>query len=491
MTNILDINLTTEQETAVTTILDYVKSGNTTEDNHWHILTGAGGTGKSLTTSYIVRELTNLGIDLTIIAPTWTAVRQLETYLNDQADDEFSYYYDVNTVAKYCAKVPSICNKSGKQKFVSNKYKQGDLAASVVLFDEISMLSVIDLKEIEKTWKEGMIFIGVGDDSQLAPVQKAKGIAAEVSPIFTLGYPTVTLNTTHRFSEGSGIAEATNLIRTWNFPTLKGFNYLSFIKLMDKFNDVEIYTDKEVFETALLEDMLDIESPDDVKHLAWTNSEGDKINKEIRSTIYNRKSTKFYKDDYLVAYKPLTRYGASPNHQINAAKKDLTRISNNADTFTLIDEIKSDVYIQKDYKDYPVAYKEWNAFCYESDKTITVRLADPTPKNIKNLKYIFNDLQSRAKEFPENSRKRSNLLSLSFKFVELFDRLKFGWASTVHKAQGKGYPTVYVNASFITRNHPEVQSLLYTATSRAKTKLCIYLPDNLPGVNRVLDLTKR
>ena len=37
----------------------------------------------------------------------------------------------------------------------------------------------------------------------------------------------------------------------------------------------------------------------------------------------------------------------------------------------------------------------------------------------------------------------------------------------------------------------EVQSLLYTATSRAKTKLCIYLPDNLPGVNRVLDLTKR
>ena len=223
------------------------------------------------------------------------------------------------------------------------------------------------------------------------------------------------------------------------------------------------YDDERVIET-----LARVNGTDELKYLAYTNDEVDKINKKVRERIYGtpnkieeKETLVFnapYKDDYFTNQELLVK-------STRVMEKTFQFLSNkdgveHSETNPMYQHITL-----KCYSINPI-YVEENAFSNAGWVDTIIVVHEDSEKDFEALVKL---LKNKAK-IAEIGWKDY------FEFIEQFADLKYNHATTIHKSQGSTYQQVIVNIRNlrICRNQKESLRLLYTAVTRASELLILY-----------------
>lgn len=408
------------------------------------VIRGSAGVGKTYMVDQLLKDLAK-GIPrykgIYCSAPTNKAVAVLAGKITEQ-------YPNLSLITAHSAlKIGAKTDKNtGIKTFepvLSNNPKYHPLVGvALFVIDESSMIGEKMLEYIEEhatANKTTVIFIG--DDKQLNPVKEKD------SPVFMQGYPEVELTEIVRQGAGNPIIKLSrNLSAIWELePRLtedgKGFVYTS---------------DRDKIITRLAE----INGTDELKYLAWTNPEVDKMNQEVREKIYTNPA-KVELGESLIFDEPYGEYYT--NQEIKVNTLDIVDIPFKVYVEDMHKMVVNDVTL----KCYVINGKQVNEWGDGKLKWIGVFVLHEDATNqfealTKLLKYSC--INKKLKWTTKNS------------FEDQFAKVTYNHAITVHKSQGSTYKQVILNIGNINRNPvpEEKQRLLYTGVTRASDLLILY-----------------
>ena len=481
------IVLTEEQQQALSELLEFINDPN--PDNNEHILCGPAGVGKSVVASQFIIKLIEEQRSFKIVAPTHKAASVIAKYIDKAVsveDDPFAVQPEVITLAKYLGKVPTICDKTGRKLFQQNKYLKEQHTADIIIFEECSMISDRDLERIRDKYEDNTKVIFLGDDYQLPAV--GGGITPAV---FREDIPTSLLTTTLRFYNESAIGKMTTRIRTNYNEQLYGMQWNKVAQWAATQPDVFVYSTPSRFQEELVQAMEDndwVNHKDSVRALCYTNSQVDRTNSYVRQNYFGIDSTGYQPNDHMIALAPFVRLPiigkedeySSLEAQCSSNPKDFIHILSNCEEFELIEKLGTHKFTYDNtYKS--LRYEEWQ--CSTEDSTFTARLLHHTSRCTLN-KILF-DLEAEALSHPAGSKARNRAWSKRYKLEECFDNASFSYCMTIHKSQGSSIDNVFVNLNFINSDHskPIRRALVYTALTRVRSNLHIYIPPHNLGTN--------
>lgn len=291
-----------------------------------------------------------------------------------------------------------------------------DLDPSIVFIDESSMLDWVTLKYI-KTHCTQCKVVFIRDLYQLPAVSvKHKDVLSGLDAI------KVSLNKVVRYSNSIlKLAEAIKVaVDTSVFPKLSLFSSKE-IQLLP-------YEDFLLEITKCFE-----ENTNKGKVLAWTNQQVINYNKYIRANL--GLTNKWQKGDLVT----------SPNPIMNNGK-----ILYKTDAVLTIESVEKSRYTiaNKSIDCYSIRFESYGALI-------------ACPENYKEVTQLLKQL-ARDKDWSTYYRVKETLVDLRHCF-----------ASTIHKAQGDTYNTVFIDLEDIAKNNDliEVAKLLYTGITRATDKV--------------------
>jgi exodeoxyribonuclease-5 len=318
------------------------------------------------------------------------------------------------------------------------------------IIDEASMISDELMEYIdEHSNKNNTKVIFIGDDKQLNPVNE------EDSPVFMRDYPEVELTEIVRQKDGNPIIDLSR-------------NLSDIRKKIATRNEIGgyIYT---YDEDRIIETLARVNGTDELKYLAYTNAEVDKINKKVRERIYGTphkieegETLVFnapYKEDYFTNQELLV-------NSVRIIEKDFRYLSN------------------KDGVDDPESpnpmYQTAKLKCYSVNPVWVEKSAFSDEGWNDSIFVVHEDSEGEFTRMNKLMKDKAKFAEIGwrdyYEFFEQFADLTYNHAITVHKSQGSTYQQVIVNISNlnINKNQKELTRLLYTAITRASELLIFY-----------------
>lgn len=415
------------------------------KDKNELVISGAGGTGKTYLMGYLIDKIIPRYLDtckLLGIQPKYYNVYMTATtnkaaeVLGTNTKKETSTIHSllgINVIDDY---------ESGKTKLKKGK-KWNVIHDSIIFIDECSMIDSELFKFIHEGTNNCKI-VYVGDHCQLAPV------AEPLSPVFKKDFPFFELTEPMRNSKQQALMNVcTQLRETVETGVFKPISLVPGI--IDLLNDEEM--EKEItkeFKDPTL----------DKKILCYRNSKVIDYNGYIQEDLRNNRIyeiNEYYVNNNAVKITDINC------KQVVLPVEDEIKILNIADNYKI-----TSVFIAKDI----------NLPCYAA------RILSLSTGHIFNVWLPVNiqEIYSLMKYFA----KQKDWVHY-FYVKDTFLDLRPKDASTVHKAQGSTYETVYIDLGDLsTCRIPDMAArLLYVAFTRASKRIVLYgkLKEKFGGIN--------
>lgn len=469
--------LTEEQIAAKDKIIDWFHNS----DNSYMILSGSGGTGKTT----LVSELLNHLEDCEIIL-TGTTHKCLELL---KSRTSYWLYTDAMTVHKFLGLRPEP-DAYGKLRLEGKAKKQ--FTAELVIVDESSMVGSglwewIEIGTSVYTGTPGfnqIKWLFVGDKAQVNPVGESK------STLFDRTLPTVELKTIVRHK--GNLLNFVSRVRDRGETELDSWDrtYTSFSKFRGDFLDCAISKE-----------------PGDCVYLGWTNKAIDQMREELRLHLYDatpeqmfvegeiiRASTDVYRtlkqeDDWKCLEKKLPLLPAMEGDVVGKSSHIFQVLSVNILapgfypywTYSLklrnLSTRFAGVGIGVTTAIHPSSLEDYRADLKKiADAATAWKVAHQKKDGLGETQSIklLTDLGFKGMK----GRVAQAAWAYYFNVQRLFSTFSSPYVITVHKAQGSDYQNVWVDCAdiFKNRNVQERERILYTAVTRSKENLALYLP---------------
>jgi len=413
----------------------------------YYLLDGAGGCGKSTLISELCKYgyLNNLSYE--ILAPTNKSSGILQSSL--KSNKIAGCYPNVKTIAKFLGYKLEIDEETG-EKVITYSTECEKLFYDFMIIDECSMISKEQLKMLRKV-NSKIIFIG--DDCQLPPINEIH------SSVYSLDFEGTSTLLKNMRTEVEDLSNFITLFRHGVYNNRLSHNY----------SRSENYhlRDLELFKQRMVDSFRNSE---DAIVLCWTNVRCNMYNTYIRSSLFDvpeEDLDKFY------AGEKLTFSGYWCGH-----KTSQTLIINS------VNIVDKKIY-------YPECKcEEPNGVCdtcgikfTHKTKFKVIKFYELTTADDKLL-VVYDEKHSRGLyNILSYHKKQCLVLKNKKKWKQYYNYrdqyivpITHSYCSTVHKAQGSGYHTVYVDMNNILLNNTltEKLRLLYVAFSRARSNIVYY-----------------
>lgn len=419
MPTFADAPLTEDQEAAYDQVYDRLARG-----ERFTGLRGYAGTGKTYLVSRLVEQLLDEDCAVTVCAPTHKAVQVLSEELGDAP-------VQMQTLHSFLG-LRLQPTEDGEYELVADEAR--DFTEGVVIVDEASMIGREEWAHIKDApfWVQWLF---VGDPAQLPPVNEDPSPALDV--------PGPTLETIHRQAADNPILELATKIRTG----AEG-------RFGSRFEDgqgVAITRDRDDFLDSVLR-AFDTEAfADDATHarlLAYRNKTVRRYNREIRAARYGANADRFVEGEWLVGTE--TWYHEGVQRLTNSEE---VRVKNaSVDTFEADDQ------------------SEW--------KVWTLKVRTPGRGLTRTVHVLHEDEFERYEDALDRRREKAeddgSKWERFFELRERFARVDYAYATTVHRAQGSTYDTVFVDHRDLrVCRGDERDALLYVAVTRPARRLAL------------------
>ena len=400
-------------------------------------LSGYAGTGKSFLICHLIEWLDEQDFEFVIAAPTNKAAKSLV-----QVGSSVGINIEVKTVAQLLGQQPEINEETGEEEFTSGGNAEFD-DYDVMIIDEFSMISRNNFEEIvaaiATTISTKVIF--VGDEAQLPPVKEKQPMVATSEQIDDA----IALDEVVRY-EGE-IAVVAEQIRSQSQYIRKMYPFKT------SADETIVCQPRQQWLETVTQYVRADEcrvNPDYARLLVWRNKTAGNANRFVRSRLWGKDAPIFVPGDRLIARKPLFR--------VRPGQKGKNRwgvLINNSEECTVIERptIKQLSFdkIAYQYRSIPV----------KTDGGFEVNLSVLTEQG-ERLR------DEKIKDYVE--KKQWNKY---FDLSRTFDDLTYAYSLTVHKAQGSSIDYVFLDIEDL-QGCPDLQKMLYTALTRAKTR--VYIP---------------
>ena len=423
MRSVSEPTLTDDQQTAYDTVYDRLARG-----ERYTGLRGYAGTGKTYLVSRLVEQLVEEDCTVTVCAPTHKAVQVLSRQLSGlgEAPVEMQTLHSVLGLRLEPA-------GDGEYELV---HDDGcDFTEGVVIVDEASMIGREEWQHIEDT-SAFVQWLFVGDPAQLPPVNEDPSPALEV--------PGPTLETIHRQAADNPILELATQIRTGEVDR--------FGSTFDNGKGVAITRNRQEFLDSILRTFDSDAFQEDATHarvLAYRNKRVRRYNREIRTARYGADAPRFVEKEWLVATETWFHEG-------------VPRLTNSEEV-----RVKT-ASVERFEADDQSEWKTWK---------LTVR----TPgRGLARTAYVLHEDEVERYENALNKRREAAKEDGAkwdryYELRERFARVDYAYASTVHRAQGSTFDTVFVDRRDLQacRDETERRALLYVAVTRPARRLAL------------------
>jgi hypothetical protein len=396
------------------------------------VLQGSAGVGKTYLADYLVGKLPGKTL---CSAPTNKAVAVIKNKVKNNA--EFSTIHSaLQMKMKYFGSEKKFVPVEGRNPIFKGIRN--------IIVDEASMIGEELLGYIiHYAKKAGCRVLFLGDDKQINPVKEVN------SPVFHQGYNIFSLTEIVRQGQGNPIIELSrnlSLAKTGE-SKLIGFD--------DKMSGYLFNNELD----RVVDNLAEINGTDDLKYLAWTNKEVDRVNSLVRNRIYHNPA-KIEQGESLIF--------DSPYFNVDG---EMTKTTNEEIRVETVDVLTkkfslpiSSNFITKERTEREYEFKVYHINA--DDKGGVYVIHEDSEGAYTSLFYTMsNACKQRQLEW------RDKDIALS-----VFAKVKYNHAITVHKSQGSTYKDTIVNVADISRNRSNVERdrLLYTAVTRASNLLIIY-----------------
>jgi exodeoxyribonuclease-5 len=419
MATFTDAPFTDDQQAAYDEVYDRLARG-----ERYTGLRGYAGTGKTYLVSRLVEQLVEEDCTVTVCAPTHKAVQVLSEELGGAP-------VQMQTLHSFLG-LRLQPTEDGEYELVAEETQ--DYAAGVVIVDEASMIGREEWAHIEDSpfWLQWLF---VGDPAQLPPVNEDPSPALDV--------PGPTLETIHRQAADNPILELATRIRTGDNGR--------FGSTFEDGKGVAITHNRDEFLDSVLRAFDTDAFAEDATHarvLAYRNKTVRRYNREIRAARYGADADRFVEGEWLVATETWYHEGAArlTNSEEVRVKKATV------DTFEADDQ------------------SEW--------KTWKLKVRTPG-RGLTRTAYVlhedeFDRYEDRLERRRDTAKDDGSKWDRYYELRERFARVDYAYASTVHKAQGSTFNTVFVDRRDLQAcRGEERQALLYVAVTRPARRLAL------------------
>lgn len=439
---------TQSQDSTVNVLLDFIYGKG---ENFLFLLKGYAGTGKTSIVSALVKSLSQLGVNIVLLAPTGRAAKVLSQYSGRKAYTIHKWIYRTRT-------------QDGARTFVrkENKYSH-----TLFIVDEASMISaqndavdfgfsnslLDDLVDFVYSGESNRMLF-VGDEAQLPPIHATESPALNrqyLESAYNVTIFDTSMTDVVRQGLDSGILYNATFLRN---------------KLMQEIFAAPLFSNRQFqdfqringgdFE-ELLNNLYNNNSSDEIVTITRSNKRAFLFNNSIRSRILFRENT-ISTGDYIMAVKN--------NYFWLDELSDAGFIANG--------DIMEILSIRKQEELYGFHFAD-----------VTVRLCDYPDHPSIDIKIILESLDF---EGPSLSYEENNKLynAVSEDFMDILDKrkrylhikespylnavqVKFAYALTCHKTQGGQWKHVVIDQGFTTADTLDKEYLrwLYTAVTRS------------------------
>ena len=419
MPPVTDTPFTEDQEAAYDAVYDRLARG-----ERFTGLRGYAGTGKTYLVSRLVEQLVEEDCTVTVCAPTHKAVQVLSDELGEAPVEMQTLHSFLGLKLEPTA--------DGEYELVPDEAR--DFTEGVVIVDEASMVGREEWQYIEAS-PMFVQWLFVGDPAQLPPVNEDPSPALDV--------PGPTLETIHRQAADNPILELATQIRTGadgrigsTFEDGKG---VAITRNRDEFLDSVL----RAFDTeAFAEDATH------ARLLAYRNKTVRRYNREIRTARYGGDADRFVEKEWLVATETWFHEGVP-----RLTNSEEVRVKTaTVDTFEADDQSE---------------WKTWKLKVRTPGRGLT-RTAYVLHED--ELERYENALEKRREAAKEDGSKWDRYYELR----ERFARVDYAYATTVHRAQGSTFDTVFVDHRDLQAcRGEERRALLYVAVTRPARRLAL------------------
>ena len=413
-------SLTEHQQAAFDTIYERLARG-----ERFTTLRGYAGTGKTFLIGALIDRIVSEEGNVMACAPTHKAAQVLRTHMRDHA-------VQTQTLHAFLG-LRLVPDQDGA--YVLEP--EGDIEsypAGIVIVDEASMIGAAEWGHIQQAPRH-LQWLFVGDPAQLPPVNES------ASPVFDMPGPL--LKEIHRQGEGNPILELARHVRLQKEAPFRS-----------RFEDnegVAVTDNEDGFEESARRTFQSDAFADDAtaaRVLAYRNKTVRRYNRAIRTALHGEEAPRFKKGEWLVGRE--------------------TWLHNSVPTLKNSEEVRVrrasvETYEADDLSTWTVWRLKVRGVHDAWTRTLYVLHEDEHER-------FENALQERRGAALDQSREWHKFYDLK----ERFARVDYAYASTVHRAQGSTFDTVFVDVRDLrVCRGPEQQALLYVAVTRPARRLAL------------------
>ena len=444
--------LTTEQKTAVHMLLTRAAIASALDRRETLGFYGGAGTGKTVSIAHRQGLLTRLqesGLRVGVCTTTHIAAAVLQENL-----DRFGHGIKVRTLASCLGLRES---RRGSRVYFKPAAGKGDFSEpDVQLIDESSMIHPEVIKYIRERQRAGQTVIFIGDEAQL-PYVEPDSSTFELSPAMELPDADVArLTEVHRY--GGALLERATQIR------VEPQGYRQPWQACDDGSSVIQTTTMDDLRLAFKQRLG--EDPDgDFRMLAHSNKRVDYWNRIAHNQVYGINAAAYHRGQTLITREAIKKLGYSwrdtDDAQLAWGASALVRIeyepTRESDRLDFFD--RHDALAAFD----PFTYWDLVGFSERTGKFEKIRVLE----DYERARYQL------ALEVLKKDAEKHNNWKEFWKLRDAFHSVQYGWASTVHRAQGCGFDTVFLDLQSLHRPSCEQlkRSLIYTAATRARRQI--------------------
>ena len=442
---------TTKQSKLFSLLVDFLFLKN---EKSLFLLKGYAGTGKTTTISTLVSSLWKINQKSVLLAPTGRAAKVISVYSKKQAFTIHKKIYFPKKMANGSVDFVLQNNKHTNTIFIVDEASMiPDRPQNGKLFENGSLLD--DLISYVYSGRNCKLIL-IGDTAQLPPVKLKLSPALEETRLevdYNKMVHKIELDEVTRQHQNSGILANATLLRTLieNNSIYFEFdlNFPDIIRLEDGYDIEDAITGS-----------YDNDGVEDTAIIVRSNKRANQYNQQIRSQIRGQEN-EISPGDYVMVVK---------NNYFWLKESSEAGFIANGDTCEVLR-----IHAIKELYGFKFAEVDIRMIDYPDQKPFeTVLLLDTLTSETPSLTYEeSNKLYEAVREdYAHEKSKYKQLLAIKKNVFFNALQVKFSYAITCHKSQGRQWKTIFIEQPYLPEGlSKEYFRWLYTAITRAQEKL--------------------